>query len=309
MNEYVGKLCPYCKAEIKDGDEVTVCPECGIPHHADCWKENGGCTTFGCKAQHYKERHTAPADVCANCGTPLREGQIFCPKCGHKTEIVVDAGKEAAPSPCDTSKEAASPCDAGAEKKPKSKKSLVLIAIILVFCIGLAVALLGIKAVKEQSAYKEAAAGLYASISSAVDLLEDVGSDGVSDWYSEVYNDIYCHDNDGVRRVKMQAYIVNFTIAHSDSISAISDAYDEIAGIYENMASSAGGTESEFEPLKDAVESVYAAYTEFYEIVVGDGYYTIVMREGSKYSSYPDAFHETDSTLSSALKELGDLIS
>lgn len=299
MEDYIGKICPYCKAEIKGGDEVMVCPECGIPHHAACWNENGGCTTFGCKEQHYEERHTYPADVCSNCGTPLRDGQVFCPKCGHKTETVVDAGKEATPSPCDS----------GAEKKPKSKKSLVLIAVILVFCIGLAVAILGIKAAKEQAAYKEAAAELYASISSTVELLEDVGSDGVSDWYSEVYNDIYCHDNDGVRRVKMQAYIVNFTIAHSDSVSAISDACDEITGIYENMASSAGGTASELEPLKDAVESVYAAYTDFYGIVVGDGYYSIVMREESKYSNYPDAFHETDSALSSALKELGDLIS
>ncbi len=82
MDEYVGKICPYCKTEIKEGDEVKVCPECGIPHHAGCWEENHGCTTFGCKEQHYEEQHTNPTDVCANCGAPLGDGQDFCPKCG-----------------------------------------------------------------------------------------------------------------------------------------------------------------------------------------------------------------------------------
>lgn len=82
MNEYVGKICPYCKTEIKEGDEVKVCPECGIPHHAACWEENKGCTTFGCKEQHYEEQHTNPTDVCSNCGAPLGDGQDFCPKCG-----------------------------------------------------------------------------------------------------------------------------------------------------------------------------------------------------------------------------------
>ena len=82
MDEYVGKICPYCKTEIKEGEEVKVCPECGIPHHAACWEENKGCTTFGCKEQHYEEQHTNPTDVCPNCGTPLGDGQAFCPKCG-----------------------------------------------------------------------------------------------------------------------------------------------------------------------------------------------------------------------------------
>lgn len=82
MDEYVGKICPYCKTEIKEGDEVKVCPECGIPHHAACWEENKGCTTFGCKEQHYEEQQTNPTDVCSNCGAPLGDGQAFCPKCG-----------------------------------------------------------------------------------------------------------------------------------------------------------------------------------------------------------------------------------
>ena len=82
MEDYIGKICPFCKTEIKEGDAVKVCPECGIPHHEACWEENKGCTTFGCSQQHYEEQHTNPTDVCVKCGAPLGDGQDFCPKCG-----------------------------------------------------------------------------------------------------------------------------------------------------------------------------------------------------------------------------------
>lgn len=82
MENYVGKICPFCKTEIKETDTVKVCPACGIPHHVGCWEENHGCTTFGCSEQHYEAQHTNPTDVCTNCGAPLGDGQNFCPKCG-----------------------------------------------------------------------------------------------------------------------------------------------------------------------------------------------------------------------------------
>lgn len=82
MENYIGKICPFCKTEIKEGDSVKVCPACNIPHHEGCWTENKGCTTFGCSEQHYEAQHTNPTDVCANCGAPLGDGQAFCPKCG-----------------------------------------------------------------------------------------------------------------------------------------------------------------------------------------------------------------------------------
>ena len=86
MENYIGKTCPYCKTEIKEGEEIKVCPACGIPHHAGCWEENKGCTTFGCSEQHYEEQGTNPSAVCSNCGATLEDGQEFCPKCGTKKE-------------------------------------------------------------------------------------------------------------------------------------------------------------------------------------------------------------------------------
>ncbi len=45
----IGKSCPYCQYPIKIDSEVVICSDCLIPHHQECWQENGGCTTFGCK--------------------------------------------------------------------------------------------------------------------------------------------------------------------------------------------------------------------------------------------------------------------
>ena len=87
MKEYIGKICPFCKTEIKEGDAVKVCPSCDIPHHEACWEENKGCTTFGCSEQHHEEQHTNRANVCVKCGAPLGEEQDFCPKCGAPKKI------------------------------------------------------------------------------------------------------------------------------------------------------------------------------------------------------------------------------
>lgn len=48
MEEYVGKICPFCKTEIAADDEVMICPACNTPHHKSCRDENKVCTAFGC---------------------------------------------------------------------------------------------------------------------------------------------------------------------------------------------------------------------------------------------------------------------
>jgi hypothetical protein len=46
--KYIGKTCPYCQFVLKPGVRVKICPSCEVPHHQECWDENGGCTTYGC---------------------------------------------------------------------------------------------------------------------------------------------------------------------------------------------------------------------------------------------------------------------
>jgi TM2 domain/Prokaryotic RING finger family 1 len=47
--------CPYCRMAFnQEGPAKIYCTGCGMPHHEDCYQENGGCTVFGCPC--------APAD-------------------------------------------------------------------------------------------------------------------------------------------------------------------------------------------------------------------------------------------------------
>lgn len=90
MDGYIGKTCPFCMSEIKEGDTVKICPVCGTPHHAACWEKNKGCTTSGCPEKHCEPQETKATNVCAKCGAILDEGQNFCPNCGHRVESIVN---------------------------------------------------------------------------------------------------------------------------------------------------------------------------------------------------------------------------
>lgn len=57
-------VCPYCRTEIEPEPAQAVhCPGCGTPHHTDCFKENEGCTIFGCSA-------APPAEPKLSIGSP-----------------------------------------------------------------------------------------------------------------------------------------------------------------------------------------------------------------------------------------------
>ncbi|MCR4563270.1 MAG: DUF2628 domain-containing protein [Clostridiales bacterium] len=35
--DYKGVECPVCKNRFTENDDIVVCPECGTPHHRECW--------------------------------------------------------------------------------------------------------------------------------------------------------------------------------------------------------------------------------------------------------------------------------
>ena len=101
MSDYDGKICPFCKAAFKEGDEIVVCSECDMPHHKNCWIENQGCTTFGCqgtiqstggtdsRAAEQESNRSEEQDVsdvvfCTRCGAKNAGASSFCTKCGNR---------------------------------------------------------------------------------------------------------------------------------------------------------------------------------------------------------------------------------
>lgn len=81
--DFMGKICPYCKTEFKEDDEVVICSVCEMPHHKECWIENSGCTTFGCTGTIMGVDNYNNGLVCRKCGAAYTEGQRFCGSCGN----------------------------------------------------------------------------------------------------------------------------------------------------------------------------------------------------------------------------------
>lgn len=99
-----GQKCAVCSAYLFPEDDIVYCPECGAPHHRDCYKAVGHCgmeALHGTDAQYKKpespkesepekpdtpketvSHHDDGARRCRGCGTELGRGVRYCPNCG-----------------------------------------------------------------------------------------------------------------------------------------------------------------------------------------------------------------------------------
>ncbi len=41
--DYKKYFCPVCNENFTEDDDVVVCPDCGTPHHRECWHKKGKC--------------------------------------------------------------------------------------------------------------------------------------------------------------------------------------------------------------------------------------------------------------------------
>ena len=69
--------CPICGCAFEEKDEIHICPDCKVPHHVECWAENRGCSTYGCKSTAHQETHTS-----VDSGSGNIAGMVPCPACG-----------------------------------------------------------------------------------------------------------------------------------------------------------------------------------------------------------------------------------
>ncbi|MCR5782593.1 MAG: DUF2628 domain-containing protein [Clostridia bacterium] len=93
---YTGIKCPACGFIFKEGDDIVVCPDCGTPHHRDCWKANNGCFNMAKHDGAFKFEFTPPEVIpelreedaegvfCPRCGFKNQIGTVFCSKCGER---------------------------------------------------------------------------------------------------------------------------------------------------------------------------------------------------------------------------------
>ena len=107
-------MCSGCHAYLFEEDDVVYCPQCGAPHHRECYNALGHCALEDLhgtenqydlvreKARKEKENEEKPTDRssynntnfnsninsdtsrCANCGNEFPSIMQRCPKCGNR---------------------------------------------------------------------------------------------------------------------------------------------------------------------------------------------------------------------------------
>lgn len=94
---YEGQFCPVCGKHFAESDDIVTCPQCGCPHHRDCWKQEGHChftADHGTDRQWALNRNqtaetkrsAAPTVRCPACGGENPEFAEFCGHCGCDLE-------------------------------------------------------------------------------------------------------------------------------------------------------------------------------------------------------------------------------
>lgn len=89
---FIGEKCVYCNEVFKDGDDVVVCPECGSPHHRECYKKENRCANLGMhksgrkwqreKAEPKPEAEGELVKICPACHLPNSLDNKECSRCG-----------------------------------------------------------------------------------------------------------------------------------------------------------------------------------------------------------------------------------
>lgn len=105
--DYYNYRCPVCEKVFEKDNEIVVCPECGTPHHRECYDQEGQChfqdkhpEGFDYKKEYCdnatdKHKHSDKSEqtsqsvnsgiiACENCGTFNVTGSKHCSNCGNE---------------------------------------------------------------------------------------------------------------------------------------------------------------------------------------------------------------------------------
>lgn len=81
MQNFFGNPCPYCGKNLAEGDDIVVCPECGTPHHRDCYKEHSACANEEKHSENFEWKN--PVFTHSHKPEPVPEENPETVLCGH----------------------------------------------------------------------------------------------------------------------------------------------------------------------------------------------------------------------------------
>lgn len=104
---FIGNYCPVCEKIFEENDDIVVCPDCGTPHHRECYRAEGKCANFMRHQENFRwsanensqdEKIEAEAAVtCEYCGTENSKSAGQCVSCGHPLEEEQSSGDSFGP--------------------------------------------------------------------------------------------------------------------------------------------------------------------------------------------------------------------
>lgn len=92
--KYNGEKCSACGNIFTDGDDIVVCPDCGSPHHRQCYTDAGRCANHERHGEKFRwtaavtEKKTGKSAesgtlvTCTECGASIQINERTCPFCG-----------------------------------------------------------------------------------------------------------------------------------------------------------------------------------------------------------------------------------
>lgn len=99
--DFSNHSCPVCDKPFEKGSDIVVCPQCGTPHHRECYDGLSHCffeerhkdsfdykTEFGVNKDESKNKRTEYTDIvsCKNCGTFNISSNKTCSNCGESLD-------------------------------------------------------------------------------------------------------------------------------------------------------------------------------------------------------------------------------
>lgn len=93
--DYNNHRCPVCDKPFDNSSDIVVCPQCGAPHHRECYELEMKChfqdrhkDGFDYKTEYEAQQTQQKAETltCRICGAEIEKGGRFCSQCGTATE-------------------------------------------------------------------------------------------------------------------------------------------------------------------------------------------------------------------------------